>query len=73
MNTAGFLHGDAGEVANEICSCDPQVIPHGDLIAALANALNRIKQLEQQIKKVDDAAYHASNIASCLANGIQPD
>lgn len=32
-----------------------------------------IAELEKKLKTAESAAAHANNIASCLANGIQPD
>lgn len=39
----------------------------------IENQEARIKELEKELKQTKAAASHANNIASCLANGIQPD
>lgn len=54
MKTAVLLYGDPAEVANELCSCnEPEDVLHVDLIAALGNALNRIKKLEEAIANIE--------------------
>ena len=74
MKTSVLLYGEPAEVANELCSCnEPEEVLHVDLIAALGNALNRIAKLEKALAAATATASHASNVASCLANGVQPD
>ena len=34
---------------------------------------NILAQLIEEVKRIDSATHRANNIASCLANGIQPD
>lgn len=67
MKTAQMLYGEPRDVADELMSAnEPEDILHVDIIAALANALNRIADLEKRLGK-------AENDASCRANGIIPD
>ncbi len=74
MKTSTLMYGEPVDAANELCSCDePENVLHVDLIAALANALNRIGRLEKAFSDLKAAADHAANVASCLANGITTD
>ena len=67
MKTVQMMYGNPREVAEELMSTnEPEDILHVDIIAALANALNRIADLEKRLGK-------AENDAGCRANGIIPD
>lgn len=74
MRTAVLLYGDAGEVSNELCSCnEPEAVKHVDLIAALGNALNRITVLEKAVRDLKFSQRKSANDFSCTLNGIVPD
>ncbi len=71
MRLCEIVHGEARDVAEYLMHADE--VPHGDLVGALANALERIHHLEKRLAKAEVTAAHASNVASCLANGVKPD
>lgn len=59
----------AHEIDERICWCKANEIlsPADDDLLAICQLLNaRINELEEQVRR-------ANNVASCLANGIQPD
>ena len=48
-----LMHGQASLVSDELCSFDrPEELSHGELIAAIGNALNRIAKLEQALERL---------------------
>jgi hypothetical protein len=53
MNSAGLTYGAASDAADHLHSADE--VTHGDLVAALVNALNRIARLEARIEALERA------------------
>lgn len=44
-----------------------------DLVLHVEALQTKLSDLEAKLQKAEATAHHANNIASCLANGIQPD
>lgn len=59
------------DMIQNLDSGDPQVIYH--IGAILERLNNKIGALEAQLDRAESTARSAANVASCLANGIQPD
>lgn len=45
----------------------------GNVAESVEKLCHVIQALDEELEKVKGTARHANNIASCLANGIQPD
>lgn len=56
-----------GNIALEV------IPPLIELIGYVQQLQTKLSDLEAKIQKAEATAHHANNIASCLANGIQPD
>jgi hypothetical protein len=69
MNLQYCTAEEAADAINTMNRC----LTDADIKGALINALEKIARLEAKLKRVECAANHAANTASCLANGILPD
>jgi len=72
MNIAGFLHGTASNVCDELATREGEFSTM-ELAAGLSNAMLKIDKLEKELYLTKQIAKKAANEASCLANGIIPD
>lgn len=61
------------EIDDAIENCSAKDEQTLDVLRVLGKMTTKIAEMEAQLDRVDSAARHANNIASCLANGIQPD
>lgn len=76
-----LMYGPLREVEESLCGyTEPETVSHVELIAALGNAIreivrqgDRIAKLEERLAQNELNTRQAANVASCLANGIQPD
>lgn len=58
---------------NGECLTELESAIEGLVDEAVGPALQRIAVLEKLLERGERAAIQAANVASCLANGIQPD
>lgn len=61
------------EILDSKIQCDPKAMANLQLVNVVSELVARLALLEGRMDATEKRSKRDANIASCLANGIQPD